>query len=88
MSNNLFDLKKKLYPEWYTHGEVKVYTREEIDKWESEPHNELWAKIEAQRGLSKADIDFLDSLGEAQAETLMEDILEGNSAHNDGGTDG
>lgn len=83
MTDNLYNLKKRLRPEWYSNGPVKIFTREEIDLWEKEPHNELWAKITSQQGLRESDIKYLDNLALAQTEQDFNEILEGNSERGD-----
>ena len=77
MSNNLLDFKKRLRPEWYENGPVRVYTREEIAQWELNHDKTVDMKLEMQQDLSVDDIKFLDDLKQWQAEDLMEDIMQG-----------
>ena len=82
MSNNLYDYKKRRFPEWYADGPVKTYTKEEIDEWEKGCHDDIWAKIEAQQGLKESDVKFLDAMREAQEEIKFNEILEGSTESN------
>lgn len=80
MTDNLYNLKKRMRPEWYCEaGPVKIYTREEIDEWEKGCHDDIWRKIEAQEGMKESDIKFLDAQRLAQAEQDYKDLLEGNT---------
>jgi hypothetical protein len=77
VSDNLYAFKKKIRPDWYEDGPCKVFSREEIDEWESKDNSAVYAKIEAERGLSLSDVKFLDSLKEAQCEMQFQELLEG-----------
>lgn len=88
MSNdNLFNLKKRMKPEWYENGPVKTYTKEEIDKWNEACHDDIWAKLDAQSKLKESDIKYLDSLNLAHVETQFSEILEGTSSDSGGETE-
>jgi hypothetical protein len=87
MSNNQLDYKKRVAPEWYLDGPVKIYTREEIDEYERTCDPRVWQKVEAQRGLSEKDIRWLDGMRLTQEETMFEEIMEGNH-ESEGSTDG
>lgn len=77
MSNNQFDFKKRIRPEWYTNGPVKVFTPDEIAEWEKNRDPAIDLKLSMQQNLSEADIKFLDDLKAWQAEDTMEDIMQG-----------
>ena len=77
MSDNLLSFKKRVRPEWYENGEVKIYTPEEIAQWEANRDPMIDIKLGMQENLSEEDIKFLDGLKEWQAEDSMEDIMQG-----------
>ena len=78
MTDNLLKYKKRICPEWYEDGPVKVFTKEEIDEWTKTNYDSVYVHIKAQQGLSKQDIMFLDDLKQMQAETLYNEIMEGS----------
>ena len=81
--SNMFFLKRKLRPELYEHGEVRVFTKEEIRQWE-EHNQDLVERAERQRNESENDTKFLDSLKLQQHEEIFREQLEGvNDRDND-----
>ena len=81
MSDNQYKFKKRVAPEWYEDGPVKVFSKEEIDEWERTCDPKVWEKIEMQQGLSEKDIKWLDGLKQTQVEQLFEEIMEGTSGN-------
>jgi hypothetical protein len=77
MSDNLLSFKKRVRPEWYEDGPVKIYSPEEIAEWEANRDPALDMKLGMQENLSVEDIKFLDDLKQWQAEDAMEDIMQG-----------
>lgn len=77
MSDNLYNFKKRVRPDDYVDGPVKVFTKEEIDEWTRTCYDKVYPSIERQRGMSEADIKFLDSIDLMQAELQFDELLEG-----------
>lgn len=77
MTDNLYNFKKRIRPEDYENGPVKIFTAEEIDEWTRACYPKVWPSIEAQQGLSEADIKFLDNIEVMQAELQFDELLEG-----------
>jgi len=75
--DNLVKFKKRVCPEWYENGPVKIYTREEIEEWERNIDPKIAMKLDAQKGLSRSDLEFLDYLSTTQADESMDDIMSG-----------
>lgn len=77
-AGNQFLVKRELCPEWYNHGAVKTFTKEEIEAWEkSLAATEMYTKIAAQQGMTKEDIKFLDELKLIQEEGILSDLMKG-----------
>jgi hypothetical protein len=79
MSDNLINFKKRVRPDDYTNGPVKVFSKDELDDWTRTRYDEVWPRIEAQMGLSEADIKYLDSMKLMQAELDYAEVMEGTS---------
>ena len=77
MPDNLYNFKKRIRPQDYENGPVKIYTKEEIDEWTRTCYDRVWPSIQAQQGLSEADIRLLDSIEATQAELQFDELLEG-----------
>jgi hypothetical protein len=77
VSDNLYEFKKKVRPDWYENGPCKVFSSEEIAEWEAKDNSALYAKIASEQGMSLSDLKFLDSLKEAQSEMQFQELLEG-----------
>lgn len=77
MSDNLYKFKKRVHPEWYENGPVKIYTKEERDEWEKNRDPMIDLKISMQEGLSEATIKWLDGLDLTRAESCYNEVMEG-----------
>ena len=77
MTDNLYNFKKRIRPLFNETATVKIYTKEEIDEWTRTCYDRVWPSIQAQQGLSEADIRFLDSIEATQAELQFDELLEG-----------
>ncbi len=75
---NQFLVKRALRPEWYTHGSVHTFSKEEIEEWsKSCAASEMYTKIDNQRGMPVEEIKFLDELQLIQEEGVLSDLMKG-----------
>lgn len=88
MGNNLYGFKRRFRPEWYKHGPVKIYTREEIEEWERNCDPRLWQKYNQELSITIKDRHFLDRLEASRAEVMMSDIMSGVSTESEESHDG
>jgi hypothetical protein len=77
MTDNLYNFKKRMRPEDYDNGPVKIFNAEEIDEWCRTCYDKVLPSIQAQQGLSEQDIKFLDSMKVMQSELQFDELLEG-----------
>lgn len=90
MTDNHYNYKKKVRPEWYDNGPVKVFSQDEIDEWTRTRYDEVWAIIERTVALPESDRRYLDALKLSQAELQFNELMEGTRENNNdnGGGDG
>lgn len=69
--------KAKLEPEWYTSGDVKIYTDKEIANYELS--RKALTKLEECRTMSKAEIEKLDSQALLESKQQFNQIMRGFS---------
>jgi hypothetical protein len=82
INDNLYWYKKRTVPSWYTHGDPRTYTKEEIEDYEKSPSADAsFAKIASAEGLTEADKNFLDLLRLIREEEIFNESLEGYRDH-------
>lgn len=84
MLGNMYALKKKMHPEWYENGPVKILTPAEIAAWEASPEakptlDKMAAYAETPRDLT----EFLDALTLREAEEDFVDLIKGEAPRAD-----
>lgn len=83
-AGNQYLVKRELYPEWYTHGPVVAFTKEQIDTWQSSQEAEkMYRKIDAQKGMTKEDIMYLDDMKLAKEEAILKEQMQGPTEGSD-----
>lgn len=75
---NMYHYKKKHHPEWYTNGEAKTFTPEEIAAYETTPQAVTsLAKAEEVRTMGPDLVKFLDSKKSGEAEAGFKEQMKG-----------